>query len=204
MSNDIDTKTKILEVANLLFAKHGFGSTSIRDIANEANVNLSAINYHFKNKENLYWKVFDYNYEKTSEQILNFSETTSSIEELSMAVFGLFLEDGAATMNMFKIFLSDIGGVPEEGLSLDKRPRLGPPGQDVFLNKLRLESPKTVSDDMLETCVNMIFSILCHLSLLMNTQLVKSHYKEKDEFKVDKVKKEVLWSVRAHLAALKN
>ena len=204
MSNDIDTKTKILEVANLLFAKHGFGSTSIRDIANEANVNLSAINYHFKNKENLYWKVFDYNYEKTSEQILNFSETTSSIEELSMAVFGVFFEDGAATMNMFKIFLSDIGGVPEEGLSLDKRPRLGPPGQDVFLNKLRLESPKTVSDDMLETCVNMIFSILCHLSLLMNTQLVKSHYKEKDEFKVDKVKKEVLWSVRAHLAALKN
>jgi len=56
---------------------------------------------------------------------------------------------------------------------------------------------------MLETGVNMIFSILCHMSLLMNTQLVKSHYKDKDEFNVDKVKKEVLWSVRAHLTALK-
>ena len=200
---NVDTKTKILETANVLFAKSGFGNTSIRDIAKEAAVNLSAVNYHFKNKENLYWKVFDYNYDKTNEKILEFGKSTSSVEELSAKVFQLFLDDGDATMNMFKIFLSDIGGVPEEGLSLEKKARLGPPGQDVFLEKLKLEVPEKISDEMLETAVNMIFSILCHMSLLMNTHLVKSHYKDKDEFRVDKVKEEVLWSVRAHLAALK-
>ena len=60
--HSLGTKEKILQTANRLFAKYGFGSTSIRDIATEAEVNLAAVNYHFKNKDNLYWEVFEYNF----------------------------------------------------------------------------------------------------------------------------------------------
>lgn len=49
-----DTKTALLEAAGELFAARGFGSTSIRTIAEKAGANVAAINYHFGGKENLY------------------------------------------------------------------------------------------------------------------------------------------------------
>ena len=51
-----DTREKILGAASTLFAKSGFEGTSIREIAAEADVNLAAVNYHFKNKQTLYWE----------------------------------------------------------------------------------------------------------------------------------------------------
>src|SRR5208283_2369291 len=48
-----DTKEKILDVAERLFADHGFPSTTLRDITTEAGVNLAAVNYHFRSKEAL-------------------------------------------------------------------------------------------------------------------------------------------------------
>src|SRR5271157_4799471 len=48
-----DTKEKILDAAERLFADHGFASTSLRQITAEAGVNLAAVNYHFHSKEAL-------------------------------------------------------------------------------------------------------------------------------------------------------
>ena len=48
-----DTKQRILDAAERLFADHGFPATSMRDITNEADVNLAAVNYHFGSKEAL-------------------------------------------------------------------------------------------------------------------------------------------------------
>ena len=48
-----ETRERILDVAERLFADSGFVSTSLRDITNEANVNLAAVNYHFGSKEAL-------------------------------------------------------------------------------------------------------------------------------------------------------
>src|ERR1700675_3405038 len=48
-----DTKTKILNAAEKLFALNGFDATSLRDITAEAQVNLAAVNYHFQSKDSL-------------------------------------------------------------------------------------------------------------------------------------------------------
>lgn len=48
-----DTKARILDAAERLFADNGFRSTSMRDITQEAGVNLAAVNYHFGSKEAL-------------------------------------------------------------------------------------------------------------------------------------------------------
>lgn len=48
-----DTKEKILNVAEELFALHGFDSTSMREITGKAHVSLALVNYHFGSKENL-------------------------------------------------------------------------------------------------------------------------------------------------------
>jgi len=48
-----NTKERILGAAEQLFADRGFPVTSMRDITQEAGVNLAAVNYHFGSKEAL-------------------------------------------------------------------------------------------------------------------------------------------------------
>jgi len=48
-----NTKERILDAAEQLFAAHGFAGTSLRAVTREAGVNLAAIHYHFGTKEDL-------------------------------------------------------------------------------------------------------------------------------------------------------
>lgn len=48
-----ETKDRILDVAERLFADRGYPATSLRDITAEAGVNLASVNYHFGTKEAL-------------------------------------------------------------------------------------------------------------------------------------------------------
>lgn len=49
-----DTKDRILDAAESLFARQGFAATSLRQITAGAGVNLAAVNYHFQSKEALF------------------------------------------------------------------------------------------------------------------------------------------------------
>ncbi len=53
-----ETRSKILTVAERLFAERGLDGVSLRDITSEANVDLALINYHFKSKDNLFEAVY--------------------------------------------------------------------------------------------------------------------------------------------------
>ena len=48
-----DTKQRILNAGEHLFARDGYHLTSLRSITTEAKVNLAAVNYHFGSKESL-------------------------------------------------------------------------------------------------------------------------------------------------------
>ncbi|MCP4091850.1 MAG: TetR/AcrR family transcriptional regulator [Planctomycetes bacterium] len=48
-----DTKQRILDAAQTLFAERGFPATSLREITKLADVNLAAVNYHFGSKDGL-------------------------------------------------------------------------------------------------------------------------------------------------------
>jgi AcrR family transcriptional regulator len=48
-----ETKERILDTAERLFAERGYGATSLRSIIAAAGVNLAAVHYHFRNKEAL-------------------------------------------------------------------------------------------------------------------------------------------------------
>lgn len=48
-----DTKDRILDTAERLFAVNGYAATSLRAITSEAEVNLAAVNYHFGSKDAL-------------------------------------------------------------------------------------------------------------------------------------------------------
>jgi AcrR family transcriptional regulator len=52
------TRERLLDAAERLFAEKGFAATSVRDITAAAASNVAAINYHFGGKHNLYHEVF--------------------------------------------------------------------------------------------------------------------------------------------------
>lgn len=53
-----DTKQRILDAAEALFAEHGIDGASLREITSRAGVNLASVNYHFKGKDALAEAVF--------------------------------------------------------------------------------------------------------------------------------------------------
>ncbi len=52
-----ETRKRILESAAAVFAERGFAATTVRMICGRAQVNVSAVNYHFGGKEALYLEV---------------------------------------------------------------------------------------------------------------------------------------------------
>ncbi len=59
MTKKIQTKDKILDAAEQLFAVTGFAETSMRQITTKAGVNLASVNYHFGSKKSLIKAVVD-------------------------------------------------------------------------------------------------------------------------------------------------
>jgi len=57
-SSTSNTRVKLLDAAERLFALNGIGGTSLRAITSEAGTNLASIHYHFGNKEALVEAVF--------------------------------------------------------------------------------------------------------------------------------------------------
>jgi AcrR family transcriptional regulator len=53
------TRERLLDEAEKLFAEKGFDGVSVREITAKAGSHLSAINYHFGSKKNLYLSVFE-------------------------------------------------------------------------------------------------------------------------------------------------
>ena len=51
-------RDRLLDVAEELFAEHGFDGTSVRELAGAAECNIAAVNYYFGGKEKLYEEVF--------------------------------------------------------------------------------------------------------------------------------------------------
>lgn len=54
-----DKQLQIIETAEKLFADRGFKGTSIRDIAEEADINVAMISYYFGSKEKLMEAIFE-------------------------------------------------------------------------------------------------------------------------------------------------
>lgn len=53
-----ETREELLETAFDLFSKHGYRTTTVADICDEADVNIASVNYHFGSKEELYKQVW--------------------------------------------------------------------------------------------------------------------------------------------------
>ena len=56
---NLETRQRLLNVAAELFAEHGFGHVTVREICQVAGANVAAVNYHFRDKLGLYKEVVE-------------------------------------------------------------------------------------------------------------------------------------------------
>ena len=83
-----DKQIQILKTAEHLFSSKGFDGTSVRDIAEEAGVNIAMISYYFRSKEKLMEVLFEQrmgNVEMRAESLLK-DESLSPIEKINILI----------------------------------------------------------------------------------------------------------------------
>ena len=83
-----DKQKAIIDTAEKLFAMNGFQGTSVRDIAQEAGVNVAMISYYFGSKEKLMEAVFE---ERTNSirmkvETLLQDDKTSNLEKVNILI----------------------------------------------------------------------------------------------------------------------
>jgi AcrR family transcriptional regulator len=61
-SGSCETRRRLLESAGEVFAEHGFHNATIRQICDRAEANVAAVNYHFRDKAELYEAVLRYSH----------------------------------------------------------------------------------------------------------------------------------------------
>lgn len=190
--NIADTKMRILVVANTLFARQGFDGVSVRDIANQADVNVAAINYHFTNKLGLLHEIFNYNYEWLDEQIsLMAQDHKTNTAEISVKIFRLFRENGPALVNSFKMILTDHLCPDVEALKeLSRAEPLGPPGNKAILDVITREVGEEVSFERRDWAMRMIFINIVHSSICLNSNYFKNRCSEEIWMKDPNLKEE--------------
>ena len=64
-----DKQLQIIQTAEELFAEQGFSGTSVRDIADKADINVAMISYYFGSKEKLLEAIFLYRAEGTAQKL---------------------------------------------------------------------------------------------------------------------------------------
>jgi len=115
----IDTKQKILDCAEKLFALHGFRGTSLRRITAAADVNLAAVHYHFGSKDGLIEAVFERRMEPlNAERMERLQHVRATSGYGAEAVLRAFIEP--------TLRFSEQGGGSREFLSLIGRALIEP------------------------------------------------------------------------------
>lgn len=81
-----NTQLKLIEIATTLFAMKGFAGVSIREITDSAQINVSAISYHFSGKEGLYQAVLEEQFAPLRQvlQLVSNNHSLSPIERLTL------------------------------------------------------------------------------------------------------------------------
>ncbi len=86
-TEDLSTEEKIKEAARKIFLQKGFAGTKIRDIAEEANINIALMNYYFRSKEKLFEAIFqEALYELLGKTLQILNDTNLSFEGKIRAV----------------------------------------------------------------------------------------------------------------------
>ncbi len=117
------TRERILDAALPLFAEHGFAGTSVRRVADAAEVNVATLAYHFGDKDGLYRAVVERLYADLSDGALRVDGRDDPVRAVVAA--GLAFARARRThVQLMHRFLLDHGRHDEQSLAAWQEPLL--------------------------------------------------------------------------------
>lgn len=200
----VDTKLKIMEVAERLFSRFGYEGASVREIAKEANANVASINYYFKNKHGLYWAVMDEAHMKLENGIKELAERVSSVEELAAGTFDFLLEEKRAFRNAMKMMLGE-EGIPEPDGGIQDlycARHLGPPGGQ-YIKQMLVNEVGDLSDDKIDFAMKSVFAMIVQWGMIFMSSKMKLMKKADASFNEESIKELLRHHCRATIAYVK-
>ncbi|MFG1483135.1 helix-turn-helix domain-containing protein [Halobacteriovorax sp. HFRX-2_2] len=190
------TRDLILATASRLFADRGYDNTSIRDIAKEADANVSAINYHFKSKAGLYAEVLNENVLRMREKLDEIKGKITSTEDLAIEIYKYFMDESNTFFNSMKLFLMNTLPLDEAIMppTCLEEP-MGPPGTHVLMELIQKEIDYTGDEEKLIWAARNIMHNIIIISLVAQSSFIKL-MKEKvcnfsEEEKIESIKRNV-------------
>ena len=168
MTNEekLETKEKIIQVASDLFSRFGFEGTSIRDIASKSDVNVASINYHFGNKQNLYWLTVTAKHEWLEKGMEDLANKYDDVAELIVQAYHFLMQDPSAIRTALKMMLTDGVPEPEGAVREEILSQVGPPGATHILKVLKKQIPEGVSESAMMWAMKSLFAGLLHWAML--------------------------------------
>ena len=150
------TKTRIIEAAEYLFASQGYGQTSMREITARADVNLASVNYHFGSKKNLIQAVLKRYFDVMMPQIDDALKTLipsvgrRGVDQVLQSLKGPLLNLNAVQPNGTEMFVQLLGKGYTESQGHLRRFIMGNYGDTVqrILAMLRIALPAIPADEL--------------------------------------------------------
>ena len=183
------TKELILQTAASLFGTKGFSATSVREISKACEVNISAINYHFETKENLFHQVVANQYEMVDKKIAELYGENLSFESFSLNVFRLFVQESTMLLCTYKMYLSD-EFKNADNFILTTPENFGPPGINSFKKTLKNNHPKLSNAEIFFIIKN-TFSVICHSAITLISPVLKNKLRSHPDYCLESQEKNI-------------
>jgi AcrR family transcriptional regulator len=103
-----DKKEMILDVAEKLFAEHGYDGTSTRMLAKEAGINIAMLSYYFGSKDKLFGALVERRLGQTREKIQSMAVQVDDPWERLESVIDLYVEKMLSNHCFHKIIHREI------------------------------------------------------------------------------------------------
>ncbi|MFW5901509.1 MAG: TetR/AcrR family transcriptional regulator [Thermodesulfobacteriota bacterium] len=174
-AND-NTRERLLDQAERLFAMKGFEAVSVREITGAAGSNLAAVNYHFGNKMNLYMQVFRERWVKRTRRIRQSfarclaEKSAPCIEEVVHAMARAFL-DGPLNdeeRHYHVMLMQRELAQPTEALKMVVEEVMRPHQQNL-IELIRPRLPDGVDEERLRLCILSILGVTIYFTFARPT-----------------------------------
>lgn len=167
MSEEKTTQERLLEAGAELFSKKHYSETSTREIAEAADANVAAINYHFGSKENLYKEVIRKVIRDRKEKRKNLVDPLCSAEAPPLKeLIANFIEGHFELKDSEEICAVDLPLVfreissPGPGFEIIVEEMIRP-NHDLLFKHIRREYP-TISPERASMCIASLIGQIIH------------------------------------------
>ena len=121
ISNQYNTKEKILEAAKRLFSDYGYSAVSMSEIAKEVKITKPALYYHFKNKREIYLETIQKSFEALLERLDSPIRLKASFEERFRALLTAYLEFSLKEKNPIQETLQKISRLDNQAMKFTQK-----------------------------------------------------------------------------------